>query len=87
MPQHPIISAELAARITAAAAVRADFHREVDDYLDRDGERPDYSSWAFLLERALQQVLDGIGDPDLSGIAQPGGGFISGPMIMPRRAE
>jgi hypothetical protein len=55
------MTAELEARKTAAAAVCADFKRVTDDYLDRDGERPDYSGWAWRLYTALGLLLDGIG--------------------------
>jgi hypothetical protein len=34
---------------------------------------------AARLADMLESVLDEIGDPDLSGQAQPGGGWISGP--------
>ena len=71
--------AELAARVTAANAVLADFNREVDNYLDHDGPRPDYASWSYRLAGALGQVLTEIGAPSLAGVAQPGGGWISGP--------
>jgi hypothetical protein len=55
------VSAELEARKTAAAALVADFRRAADDYLDRDGERPDYSDWAWRLYTALDLLLDGLG--------------------------
>jgi hypothetical protein len=52
------VSAELAARRTAAAAVAADFTREADAYLDDDGRRPDFDSWAWRLHTELRLVLD-----------------------------
>lgn len=53
--------AELAARITAARAVAADFGRADDGYLDHGGTRPDYSSWAHRLASALGGLLPMIG--------------------------
>ncbi len=56
------MNAELAARRTAAAAMASDFRRVTDDYLDRGGERPDWSSWAFRLVSAVSSLLDVIGE-------------------------
>lgn len=53
----PAISAELAARITAARATHSGFTKAADAYLDSDGERPDYASWAFRLSSALEMLL------------------------------
>jgi hypothetical protein len=54
------VSAELAARRTAATAVAADFDREVDAYLDRPPGTagPDYSRWAFRMRAELRSLLD-----------------------------
>ena len=41
------MSAEMAARRTAAAAVLADFSRSVDNYLDRGATAPPWQDWAF----------------------------------------
>jgi len=56
------VSAELAARVTAAAAVAADFDREVDAYLDRPPgtAAPDYSRWAFRMRAEVRSLIDGI---------------------------
>ncbi len=51
------ISAELSARITAAEAVRKDFHHAVDLYLDQGAARPDFQGWAFRLSSGLASVL------------------------------
>ncbi len=50
-------AAELAARVTAARAAAGDFGREVDDYTERDGSRPDWQAWAFRLQLELSQLL------------------------------
>ena len=47
-------------RITAAKAALGDFNAAVDDYLDRDGKRPDYPQWAFRLASHLGTLLDGL---------------------------
>jgi hypothetical protein len=54
------VSAELAARRTAAAAVLADFRRATDKYIDDKTQtvpRPDYSMWAWRLVEQLADVL------------------------------
>ena len=53
------MSAELAARRTAAAAALADFRREMDKYIDSKGAvpRPDMSTWAWRLSSELGSVL------------------------------
>lgn len=79
MSQHPI-SPELAARATAAAAVLADFNRELHT---APLSNPPGREWMLKLARALESVLSEIGDADLSGRAQPGGGWLSGPMLPP----
>jgi len=56
-----VSGAELAARITAARAVAADFGHADDGYLDHGGARPDYSSWAHRLASALDGLLPMIG--------------------------
>jgi hypothetical protein len=52
------VSAELAARATAAAAANADFRRVTDEYLDRGGPVPDWSAWAFRLSAELTSLTD-----------------------------
>jgi len=59
------VSAELAARRTAAAAVLADFKRATDAYLDdpvKAAPRPDYSMWAWRLSSELRSVLQRLDD-------------------------
>jgi hypothetical protein len=54
------VSAELAARRTAAAAVLGDFRRETDKYIDdtaRTIPRPDMGMWAWRLASELGSVL------------------------------
>jgi hypothetical protein len=54
------VSAELAARRTAAAAVLADFKHAADAFIDDETDtvpRPDYSAWAFRLAAELGSVL------------------------------
>ena len=61
------MSAELAARRTAAAAVLADFKRATDAYLDdpvKAAPRPDYSMWAWRLSSELRSVLQRLDDED-----------------------
>lgn len=53
--------AELAARITAAAAVRTDFERASYDYAMQGGPVPDWATWSQRLSLALAAVLDGLG--------------------------
>lgn len=68
------MSAELAARRTAAAAVAADFKRETDGYLDAGGPRPDFDLWAWRLHTELGLVLDHLDaetpDPAAGQLAQ-----------------
>jgi hypothetical protein len=55
------VSAELAARRTAAAAVLADFRRDANAFIHDDSltlPTPDYCGWAFRLSSELQSVLD-----------------------------
>ena len=52
-------------RITAAKAALGDFNAAVDDYLDRDGKRPDYPQWAFRLASHLGTLLGGLDAADL----------------------
>jgi len=75
-PRRP----ELAARITAADAARKDFHHAVDAYLDAGGPEPDWKQWAFRLTSEVASLTGGLpsGPGDKSGVAQPGGGWISG---------
>ena len=54
------MSAELAARRTAAAAALGDFRRAADAFIDdptRTVPRPDYSLWAFRLASELLSIL------------------------------
>ena len=53
------MSAELAGRRTAAAAVLADFRQETDRYIDAAGAvpRPDMGMWAWRLSSELASVL------------------------------
>ncbi|MGO9295006.1 MAG: hypothetical protein ACLP52_14210, partial [Streptosporangiaceae bacterium] len=51
------MSAELAARITAARAVNDDFKHEVDAWTEAGADRPDYASRAFRLSRVLDMLL------------------------------
>ena len=44
-------------RIAAAQAALGGFNAAVDDYLDRDGKRPDYPQWAFRLASHLGLLL------------------------------
>lgn len=53
------MSAELAARRTAAAAVAADFHTVMVAW-QHGGERPDYAAWAQRLEQHMRYVLDAL---------------------------
>ena len=57
------MSAELAARRTAAAAVLGDFRRAADEFINditRKVPQPDYSLWAFRLASELTSVLQRI---------------------------
>ena len=66
------IPPELAARITAAAAVLGDCQRAA-----KTAER---AIWGARLADALESLLDGLGGAATgAGVAQPGGGWISGP--------
>ena len=61
------MSAELAARRTAAAAVLADFKRETDKFIDdpaRATPRPDMGTWAWRLSSELRSVLQRLDDED-----------------------
>jgi hypothetical protein len=53
-------AAETAARITAAAAVRADFERESHAYAAEGGQRPDWATWSQRLSLALAGILDAL---------------------------
>ena len=67
--------AELAARRTAAAAALADYRRAEEG----PGEPP-WAMWAGRLAAALESVLTYVDDTATgAGVAQPGGGWISGP--------
>jgi hypothetical protein len=48
------VSAELAARRTAAGAALADFRREALD----EGQTPDYSAWAVRLATEVRSLLE-----------------------------
>jgi hypothetical protein len=63
------VSAELAARRTAAAAALGDFRRAADKFIDdptRTVPRPDYSMWAWRLSSELGSVLQRLEDEDAS---------------------
>jgi hypothetical protein len=65
------VSAELAARRTAAAAELAAFRRAADEFIDdatRAVPRPDYSMWAFLLGQHLGSLLQPLeaAEPELA---------------------
>jgi hypothetical protein len=62
------VSAELAARRTAAAAVLADWLREWHRYLGDpvNNRAPDYPVWAPRLSGMLALVLDGLAVDDTS---------------------
>jgi hypothetical protein len=79
------LPAELQARITAARATVDTYRREVDRYLAGSGPAPHWDDWAPRLAGVLLTVLDEIesvtgGDPQ-AGVAQPGGGWLSGPCL------
>lgn len=59
-PEAAHVTAELQARRTAAAAVAADFDREIDAYLDRPAGTagPDYSTWAVRMRAELRSLLE-----------------------------
>jgi len=60
------VSAELAARRTAAAAALADFGAANDAYLDDPAgqtPRPDYGSWAYRLAVELRALIDATAPP------------------------
>jgi hypothetical protein len=82
MDQHPI-SPELAARLTAAEATRADFHHAVDAWLGGAAAEPHWGDWAFRLSNDLALVLAYAGGLDGTdtgaGVVHRGGGWISGP--------
>ena len=74
MSQHPI-SPELAARATAAAAVLGDYQRAA-----KTAGTAERAMWGARLADALESLLDGLGGAATgAGVAQPGGGWISGP--------
>jgi hypothetical protein len=52
------VSAELAARLTAASAVRTDFERESHAYAMEGAAVPDWATWAQRLSIALAGLLD-----------------------------
>jgi hypothetical protein len=49
--------AELAARITAARAISADFRREGLSYVLDGGPEPDWANWAYRLQAELEAAL------------------------------
>ena len=63
------MSAELAARRAAAAAVAADFHTTMMAWL-RGGQQPDYAAWAQRLEQHLRYVLDALDGQDRADARQ-----------------
>jgi hypothetical protein len=54
----PAAPAELAARRTAAAAIRGDFERESRTYAAAGFPVPDWATWAQRLSLALAALLD-----------------------------
>lgn len=66
------MSAELAVRRTAAAAVVADFDREANAYIAGTGEVPDWSAWAWRLRTELVLVLDRLADEQPGTLEQLG---------------
>jgi hypothetical protein len=84
MADHSI-PAELAARITAARAARADFHARVDAYLDAGADEPRWKEQAFRLSSELASLLAELDELDdgspRAGEVLRGGGWISGPGI------
>ncbi len=52
------MSAELAARHTAATAVLADFRREAIAGLDDEGQPPDYPVWAVRLATEVRSLVE-----------------------------
>jgi len=55
-----VTGAELAARRTAASALRADFKRESYAYAMENGPVPDWVTWAQRLSLALAGLLEGV---------------------------
>ena len=66
------MSAELAARLTAAAAIQADFERERHQHAMAGGPLPDWATWAQRLSLALAGLLDQAGISDPAGGCEPG---------------
>jgi hypothetical protein len=68
------VSAELAARRTAAAAVLGDFRRAADKFTGdttRTVPRPDYSMWAWRLSSELASVLRRLEAEDAEAAPDP----------------
>lgn len=63
--------AELAARITAAAAAHGDFERETHEYALQAGPEPRWPVWAPRLSTVLGALLDELGTPAGTGTAPP----------------
>jgi hypothetical protein len=57
------MSAELAARITAARAVEADFTRATDGFLDQGAPEPAWQDWAWRMNSELRLLLCQIDPP------------------------
>ena len=55
--------AELAARITAASAARADFERQRRAFARGDGPRPEWADWAVRLSATVGQLVAWLADP------------------------
>ena len=69
------IPPELAARITAADAVLGDYQRAA-----KTADSAERAIWGARLADALESLLEGLGGAATgAGVAQPGGGWISGP--------
>lgn len=61
--------AELAARITAARAVRGDFEHETHEYAQGYGGVPRWAFWAPRLSAGLGALLDELGAPAAGPVA------------------
>jgi len=58
-----VSGAELAARITAASAARADFERQRRAFARGDGPRPEWADWAVRLSATVGQLVACLADP------------------------
>lgn len=74
--------ADLAARITAAAAVRADFERERQAFATGAGPRPEWADWAVRLSATAGQLLAVVDDaatmaPAATGLSPDGSAVVA----------